>query len=73
MKTFREYVKECNQLLEENPECGDFPAIYAKDSEGNGYCDIYYQPSLAQAEKSRYYYDIVSQGEGSEFNVVIIN
>ena len=72
MKTFREYIEECNKLLSENPKCGDFPAIYAKDSEGNGYDQVSFSPSLAEAKKNRYSYDIVSQDE-DKANAVIIN
>ncbi len=72
MKTFRQYVEECNKLLSENPKCGDFPAIYAKDSEGNDYYPVYYDPTLAEAETNRYSYDIISNKE-EKANVVIIN
>ncbi len=72
MKTFREYVEECNKLLLENPKCGDFPAIYAKDPEGNGYYGVYSSPSLVETENYGHSYDIIGEDEESA-NTVIIN
>lgn len=44
---FKEYVAICNQLLIDNPDIGDFEAMYNADDEGNDYSAVNFPPSVA--------------------------
>lgn len=44
--TFKEYVKSLNDLLEENPEYGEYTVITSSDDEGNSYNEVYYGPGI---------------------------
>ena len=57
---FKEFVENCNKLLEEKPEIGEFDAVYAKDDEGNGYQTIYFTPTIGIKESDDYNFDFIS-------------
>ena len=41
----REYIENLNEFVKENPETLDMIVVYAKDSEGNGFEEVYYTPN----------------------------
>jgi hypothetical protein len=49
---FREYVEGLNKVLEDNPEAGEYKAIYSADDEGNQYF-----PVQASAEIGKFFPD----------------
>jgi hypothetical protein len=48
---FKEFVENCNKLLEENPEVAEFDAIYSRDDEGNGYQEVSFTPTIGIREE----------------------
>ena len=44
--TLEEYVNNLNQLLKTNPELKSFKVVYAKDAEGNGFDELYNEPTI---------------------------
>tara|TARA_B110000503_G_C7119301_1_gene401740 strand:- start:1473 stop:1724 length:252 start_codon:yes stop_codon:yes gene_type:complete len=48
--TLKEYLKQLNELVEEQPQALNFPLIYSHDDEGNYYQKVICFPSLAQIE-----------------------
>lgn len=77
--TFKEYVDGCNKFLAENPDSANYPAVYAKDDEGNGYHQVSTEPSIHVAENTKsYYIEIITLDDSEELSgemgkVVIIN
>ena len=57
---FKEFVENCNKLLEEQPEVGDCDTVYARDDEGNGYQSIYFTPTLGIKESDDYCFDFIA-------------
>lgn len=41
-----EYITKLEGVLASCPEAKDYQVIYAKDDEGNGYGEIYFDPSV---------------------------
>ena len=42
---FKDFVASCQKLLEDNPSYGEFPVVYSRDEEGNGFERVFYSPS----------------------------
>lgn len=42
----KEYIKNLQDIVENNPEYLELQVITAKDEEGNGYDKVYFEPSL---------------------------
>jgi len=77
---FKDYVASMVKLLEENPECGDFFPVYAKDDEGNGYGRVHHPPSACMyidRESINYLDSEVEDDEESitkaDLNAVMVN
>ena len=46
----KEYLKELNRMVEENPAILEYTVIYSSDDEGNSYAGVYYTPSTGNFE-----------------------
>jgi len=66
----KEYVKAINELLEKNPQAGDFLVIYSSDDEGNNFQPVYFEPCLMCAVNPEDRYLEITEGEP---NMVCIN
>jgi hypothetical protein len=67
----KEYLNALNELLEKNPQAGDFLVIYSSDDEGNNFQPVYFKPGVLHVinlEES--YLEISDKGEP---NAVCIN
>ena len=64
----KDYLEKINKLIEENPEAAEFNVMYSMDDEGNGYCYVYYDPSLMHYNKNT-----GEMSKKSEINVIVIN
>jgi len=42
----KEYITKLSKLVEENSEVGNFEVVYSIDEEGNGFGQIFYDPTL---------------------------
>ena len=58
----KEYIKELNKIIKENPEAKNLTVIYARDEEGNGFEEVYYTPSIGYFNDYEFYND-----SGEEF------
>ncbi len=45
---FKDYVENLTTLLKDNPELGDLLVITAKDDEGNGFNEVWSEPTLGE-------------------------
>ena len=69
--TLKEYLNALNELLEENPQAGDFLVIYSSDEEGNSFQPVYITPSILSIKNLEdIYLEIDNDGDP---NVVCIN
>ena len=73
------YIEHLNNLIETNPEIGEYDVIVSKDIEGNGFNPIHYEPSIGHfdgedfmtlAEIQEY---LEEEGEQLTTNVVCVN
>lgn len=71
--TFKHYVELCNQILEYNPEYGDFPAVYASDDEGNSYHQAIFAPTPLVVDDPESNMPEIVNPEGKKFNAICIN
>ena len=67
---FKEFVKNCNQLLKDIPESSEFDVIYSTDEEGNSFYGVYYTPTIGVFDD--YIFDNGEEYIGKE-NAVCIN
>lgn len=70
----KEYIENLNEFVKEHPEALELDTIYAKDSEGNGYHDVSYTPTLMQVDEG-YYREVQCDPDEDDFspNAVCIN
>ena len=69
--TLKEYLKALNELLEKNPQAGDFLVIHSSDDEGNSFQPVWFSPALMSVENpNQSYLEVNPYGEP---NVVCIN
>jgi hypothetical protein len=83
MYKVKDLLKNLTKLVEECPECAEYPIIYSHDDEGNQYQKVSFQPALCQIEfdkKAGPYVELVEfyiEGRSKitlkECNAVIIN
>lgn len=78
-KTLNEYIEGLIKFRDEN-NAGDIPVFYAKDSEGNGFDSIYFDPSIRYSDEE--YEDFYCEEDYNDFDdldkkshkkIVIIN
>jgi len=70
--TFKEYIAQCNKVLEQNPETADFIVVSSSDEEGNSYSPVYYTPTIGFYENGDWT-EAESCEEEQEVNSVCIN
>ena len=58
------YVANLQQVLKANPKYGDLTVITSIDSEGNGFNEVYFDPSVGQFEDR----DFIGESEFEEYN-----
>lgn len=46
----REFLDNINKMVEKDSSVLDLKVIYSKDDEGNGYQEVYYDPTLFYSE-----------------------
>ena len=61
------YIEGLRQALS---KYGDLKVIYARDDEGNGYCQLYHSPSVRKYKDGEFQQEEI---ESDEFNAVCIN
>lgn len=61
--TFREFVDNCNKLIAERPEIGEYQAIAASDDEGNYFTPVHYTPTIGNLDQ---YGGFETEGDESE-------
>ena len=66
-----EYITYLKALVKQNPEARNFNVVYSKDSEGNGYEEVYYQPTIGRFESGEF--EEVSRAEIDCADSVCIN
>ena len=59
---FKKFVENCNKLLEEKPETGEYETVYARDYEGNGFDTVYNTP-LVGVYKDKEWYSLMDVEE----------
>ena len=71
----KQYIKNLQKFVKENPDAADYEVIYAKDSEGNGYNPVTYDPSLGSYADRDFVQDDGTKEFKEEFevNAVCIN
>lgn len=55
-----EYIEELKEILEEH---GDLDLIYSRDSEGNGFENVFYSPSIMYKEGVSHRFDAYSEDD----------
>lgn len=53
-KTLREYMEELKELAEAHPEALDYPVVYSRDDEGNGFQHVHYSPDVGHFEDGEF-------------------
>ena len=48
----RQFLDQLNNLVKEHPEYLDLDVITSKDAEGNGFEEVYYEPSVGVFDDS---------------------
>jgi len=67
----KEYLNALNELLEKNPQAGDFLVIHSSDDEGNSFQPVWFTPALMSVDNpDQSYLEVNHDGEP---NVVCIN
>ena len=76
----KEYIENLNQLVKEHPEALEYQVIYSEDSEGNGYGNVYFGPTLGYWDdedtfipEDDFEIEHVNYDEPLQSNVVCIN
>ena len=69
---FSDYVRNINELLENNPRIADYDVVSSKDDEGNGFSLVHFAPSIGEFDGDDYT-DIESEDFGGDDNAVCIN
>lgn len=67
----KEYIKELNDLVANNPKLLNREVYYASDDEGNSFQKVSYTPSVQYANGDSYYVETQSEKD-EEFNIPII-
>lgn len=70
---YKDYVNKLNELLENNPDIADMPVIASKDDEGNGYNEIYFDPSIVYYDGDSIYAEEDRVEMGEKLNTVLVN
>lgn len=52
--TLREFIQNLQDFVKENPDTLDMTVITSIDSEGNGYSEIYYDPTMGWYEDGNF-------------------
>jgi len=63
----KEYIKNLQNLVDENPEAANYKVVYGIDSEGNGFDTVHHTPSLGNFKDGEF------DQESKNKNVVCIN
>lgn len=69
--TFREYVKNLNDLLKKRPDIAAFKVVTSKDDEGNGYNLVRYTPTVGAYDMDDRYF--TTETDSSNINAVCVN
>ena len=73
----REFLKNLNKVIKENPEFLEYDVVTSKDAEGNGYNEVHYTPLIGFFEgngfKSSHWDEEDNKIELEEYNAVCIN
>lgn len=76
----KEYIDNLNKLVKRHPEALEYEVIYVEDAEGNGYANVYYEPTLGCWGVDGYdfipednFFEYVDEIEDLQPNVVCIN
>lgn len=76
--TLKNYIKNLQKIIDDNPEYAELDVIYSKDDEGNGYQHVTYEPCIGINQDGGAYnvefegYD-EDEHELDEINCVCIN
>ena len=49
--TFNEFVKNCSDMIAEDPSIGEFDVVYSCDDEGNRFDKVFFKPSLGTMDE----------------------
>jgi len=73
----KEYLENLQNLVKEKPEALEYLVISSIDSEGNGYNEVYYEPTLGFFDKYEKEFmseeSLEEEGYDDEINAVCIN
>ncbi len=70
--TLEQYIKNLQQIVRDNPEAKKLDTIYASDSEGNCYEEVFFHPTLGHLEGD-VFRDEQNLQQGQEINAICIN
>jgi hypothetical protein len=71
--TLNEYIRELNDLAGLNPEVGNMPVVYSKDSEGNGFYAVDSLPCVMKFENEGSYCLEPVEDDEDGFEAVCVN
>ena len=61
---FKVFVAGVNAFLKEHPEAGDMTTVTSRDSEGNGFSQVYYSPDTGHFDGN---YDFMGEDSLAEY------
>lgn len=61
----KEYIKNLQKFVKENPDAANYTCVYSKDDEGNSYHEVLYTPSIGSFDGNS---DWVSDDGTKEFS-----
>lgn len=67
----KNYIKNLQQLVEENPKYNEIDVIFAKDDEGNGFGHIGFAPSLGNFNEDKEFTQVENFEDIDEDNRIV--
>ena len=75
----KDFVLNLVEELENNPESGELLVVTSSDDEGNGFNEVYYEPTIGYYEYNKFrdledYKDLeFDENQIPEFNAICVN
>lgn len=69
----KDYIKNLNDIISNNPETAEYDVIYSIDSEGNEFHNIYYSPTVGYYDDGEFVPEEQFEDDGFVVNSVCVN
>lgn len=69
----KEWYKELQELIEQQPEILELECYYAKDTEGNSYEKVYYSPVLGNIDDDMKFLYCIDDNDKKNATAILLN